>query len=420
MIEKDKKITLGIIIDTALKIPPYTGVTYRLYFLSKKLSQKGICVKIFLCNRNINDERDLKNLFDDSKLEFHIIPEKLFYNPKRLEKVISDNRIDIIQFEDSVSVIRFSQIAEHLKIPVCLEMHDVEATLKKFLGFKNTEVQKTRKISHEACKIAEKIICMTSLDSKELVHKIGVDYNKINIVSNPIDLSYFPYFGPNINFFNIIFVGNMFYWPNQKAAKKIIELILPKITEKTKKVKLYFVGIVPDDFKCKYQNNQINFTGPVNDLNKYLKLASIALCPVFEGSGMKVKILNYCAAGLPIITTKIGSSGYEQIKSLIVENNINKYSDIILNLFFNKKRLKNIGRKNRLFVEKYFDLEKISLEMASIYKKIIDNYEYKKKYIPAINLPLPLWLKENRINKISNRNYYIIKNGKVILKKKIT
>lgn len=75
---KFKNITLGIIIDTALKIPPDTGVTYRLYYLSKKLAQKGIKIKIFLCNRNFANEEDVKNLFKETSLEFHIIPDSIF------------------------------------------------------------------------------------------------------------------------------------------------------------------------------------------------------------------------------------------------------------------------------------------------------------------------------------------------------
>ena len=47
MLLGNKNITIEIIIDTALKIPPNTGVTYRLYFLSKKLTEKGLKVKLF-------------------------------------------------------------------------------------------------------------------------------------------------------------------------------------------------------------------------------------------------------------------------------------------------------------------------------------------------------------------------------------
>jgi len=72
------KKTLGIIIDTALIIPPNTGVTYRLYYLSKATVKQGMSVKLFICNRNIYTAADLKKLFDNSGIEFHLIPENIF------------------------------------------------------------------------------------------------------------------------------------------------------------------------------------------------------------------------------------------------------------------------------------------------------------------------------------------------------
>ena len=55
-----KKITIGIIIDTDIKIPPATGVTYRLYHLSKQLNKNKVNIKIFVCNRNIRKKTDEK------------------------------------------------------------------------------------------------------------------------------------------------------------------------------------------------------------------------------------------------------------------------------------------------------------------------------------------------------------------------
>ena len=79
---KFKDISLGIIIDTVLKIPPDTGVTYRLYYLSKKLAEKGIHVKIFLCNRIFETDKEIKSLLKEKSLEFYIIPELFFSNVK--------------------------------------------------------------------------------------------------------------------------------------------------------------------------------------------------------------------------------------------------------------------------------------------------------------------------------------------------
>ena len=97
--KKYRNIALGIIIDTALKIPPDTGVTYRLYYLSKKLAQNGMNVKIFLCNRNFKDDAEVKNLPQEPFLELHIIPKKIFYNVKKLNNIVKAKSIQSIFYD---------------------------------------------------------------------------------------------------------------------------------------------------------------------------------------------------------------------------------------------------------------------------------------------------------------------------------
>lgn len=417
--QKNKKICLGIIIDTDLRIPPFTGVTYRLYYLSQYLVKYGLKVKIFLCNRNIKNSKDEKILFDKSGIEFHVLPEKFFYSSSKMSSLIQDSSIDILQFEDSVSVIRYREIFQKLKIPVCLEMHDVESSLKEMLDYCSDDIKKTNEVSNNACRIANKIICMTPLDNYELINKIGADKKKISIIPNPIDLEKFKYFGPSNKKNNIIFIGNMFYWPNLNAAELIIKKIIPAVHKKNPETFFYFIGKAPINL-IKKQSKKNIFTGKIENLNSILKNTTLALCPVYEGSGMKVKLLNYCAAGLPVITTDVGVSGYEKVKSLIVENNINNYSVIINDLLNKREHLVKIGEKNRKYVEKYFDIKILAINMIKIYQKLSkQSVIFDNNYFNTKDVSLPLWLSEKRINKINNKNYYIIKNGKTIFKKKI-
>lgn len=419
---KNKNITLGIIIDTALKIPPNTGVTYRLYFLSKKLTEKGLKVKLFLCNRNINSNKDAESLFENSTMEYHIIPEKIFYDVKKMKSIIKENSLDILQFEDAISLLRYYEIGVKLNIPICLEMHDVETTLKEFLGYRKDEIKNAQIISHNACRLAQAIVCMTSLDHSELIHKVNVSKGKLTLIPNPIDLDYFLYYGPYIKSFNIIFVGNMFYWPNKNAMEQIAKKIYPEVIKKAKDIKFYFIGMIPKKIRKKYEKDNFIFTGSVDNLNEYLKIATLALCPVIEGSGMKVKLLNYCAAGLPVITSKIGASGYEKVKSLLIENDIDNYPNVIVDLLNHHSKLKKIGRSNRKYIEKNFDINDIADKTIRLYKKMIDNFQYKNRIIRKkriTKLVQLLWLDEKRVKTITNKNYYIINNGKIIYKKEI-
>jgi len=413
-LKKATPFNLGIIIDTALKIPPITGVTYRLFYLSRKLAQHGISVKIFICNRNIEKDEDIKRVLNDSDIELHIIPERNFYNVVKLRKIVAKNKIDILQFEDSASVLRYYPIAERLQIPIVLEMHDIESTLQKYFQKSPKKIALSQVISNIACRLSDIVITMTPFDFFELTEKIDSCSKKLQLIPNPIDFSEFRFYGPNLKQNNIIFIGNMYYKPNKEAAKYIATKIFPILKKKDKNITFTFIGMAGDELQ-KLANSNLIFTGPVNSLNEFLLQATIALCPITHGSGMKVKILNYCAAGLPIITTKLGASGYEKISSIIVEDDLSAFPDIIVELLSQQKKLKKIGMRNYQLAKKYYDINDIAKKLTGIYQDLIDLNQVNKNTLrmKKIKLPLPLWLEEGRIKKIKNKNYYVVKNNKI-------
>lgn len=412
-----KKINLGIIIDTDFRVPPLTGVTYRLYYLSRAIQKNNFNVKIFICNRNIISDADLWKNIKKTNLEIHIIPEKYFYNPDWMSDIILKYQIDIIQVEDIQSTIIFSQVALKLKIPLITELHDIEATLKKQFGHGSKNIKISLENIKLACDLSDVLVCMTKFDYLELVNRFGVKKSKVIQLPNPIDRKAFPYVGPDFTSRKVIFIGNMYYPPNRQAVYTIVEKIVKKLGDKS--VGFEMAGMAPRALKIKLQNERVKFIGVVNDLTSFLSSATVALCPVTEGSGMKVKILNYCAAGIPVITTNLGRSGYEAIKSLIIEDDIREYPVIIKKLMSNKSKLLSISKQLRKEVIKYYELDYIAKKAAKIYRKILfENQDSSAKnfFVKKNKLKL-LWHDEKRISNFSNPYYYIFKNGKLLTKK---
>lgn len=413
-----RKITIGIIIDTVLNIPPLTGVTYRLYYLSTALQKSGITVKIFLCNRNSIHSHKRGILSDDSDVEYHLIPEDVFYNPEELKNIISEHKLDILQFEDAVSVLRYKNIIEALNVPVCLELHDIEAALFEGLGFPGEDITAMKAITALACDSVDAVICMTAKDQTELINDIGIDSSRLFLVPNPIDTKLFPYHGANIKTNNLLFIGNMFYWPNAQAASVLVRSIFPKVLKQCPDAHLTLVGLIPPSIKKQCASHVVTCTGSVSEINSYLQNATIGLCPVQAGSGMKVKILNYCASGIPVITTSLGHSGYEGIDGIIVEDDITKYPEIIVKTLKDKNKLGDLGRRARRSVISHFDAVKIAEKMKHVYQIAVSSRQSqvlsKKKVYP---LAKPLWLREGRTPKIKNKYYYIIRHGTILNKK---
>ncbi len=411
-------MNIGIIVDTNFRIPPITGFTYRLYYLSKQLSLDRVSIKIFVCNRSVVNDSCLKLFRDNSGIEFHVIPEDVFYCLEKMEGIIEKNKIDVLQFEDCSSLLRYSRISAKLRKPTCLIMHDVEPSLRKMLGCHQKEIKKSLNESRKACLIANMVVCFSEFDRRELIDKVGVGKDKIILNHLAIDCNEFKRCRSARTVNKIVFVGNMHYEPNKDAVLTILKKVAPKVIGEVKKAKFYFIGMAPNSLRRMASKN-IVFTGEVGNLSKFLGGAAVALCPVEKGSGMKVKILNYCAAGLPVITTSLGASGYEKIKSLIVDDDISTYHERVLHLLHNKILARSIGFKNRQSVKEFYSIKSASATMRAAYDYLFTITDSFKATCYRGDVSMPMWLREGRVKKLSNKNYYIIRNGKRVLKKKI-
>ena len=66
--------------------------------------------------------------------------------------------------------------------------------------------------------------------------------------------------------------------------------------------------------------------GYVPDLRPVLAAADVAVNPVATGSGSNVKLSEYLAAGLPVVTTPLGLRGYEDVAGLVTLADLEGFS----------------------------------------------------------------------------------------------
>ena len=98
-----------------------------------------------------------------------------------------------------------------------------------------------------------------------------------------------------------LYVGAFDYDPNSVAAEVVVDELAPALPD----VEFLLVGRDPPPV----DRENVHAPGFVDDLPGVLSLADVALCPLTLGSGTKLKMLDYLAAGLPIVTTEVGTQG---------------------------------------------------------------------------------------------------------------
>jgi len=114
---------------------------------------------------------------------------------------------------------------------------------------------------------------------------------------------------------NLLFVGGFQHTPNIDAAEFLVHEIWPIIKQKISGVKLYIVGTRPTENIKKLASDDVIVTGYVKDLSPYYQECKVLLAPIRFGAGIKIKIIQSLAMGLPVVTTPIAVEGTSLIDS---------------------------------------------------------------------------------------------------------
>lgn len=93
---------------------------------------------------------------------------------------------------------------------------------------------------------------------------------------------------------------------NLDSLKYIIENILPKLNFD---YKFLVVGKADEEVVKRYTSSKINFLGFVENFQQTIQQFDVMLCPMTYGTGIKTKILEAMAAGVPVITNSVGAYG---------------------------------------------------------------------------------------------------------------
>jgi glycosyltransferase involved in cell wall biosynthesis len=121
---------------------------------------------------------------------------------------------------------------------------------------------------------------------------------------------------------DIAFIGSYGHAPNQDAARWLIGQIMPLVRQRDPAIRCLLVGSeMPDDLRglC---DDHVLAVGHVAHLAEVFDKVRLTVAPLAFGAGIKGKVLESLAAGVPCIGTPIAAEGLQlpdSLKSCIVD-----------------------------------------------------------------------------------------------------
>ncbi len=210
-----------------------------------------------------------------------------------------------------------SSIVEHCQErPVIYHSYNFELGLKETIlkGHPKYDslIKDTRVAEERACQRSNTIICVSQNDVDSLEKEYGNDDRKNqHVIENGADgrpLGTYPLVSELLfSYFVAVFIGSA-HKPNIDS----LDFIVDSLASQLPNMLFAVIGSVAETRLKPVPANVLLF-GRLEDEEKNILLesADVGINPMFEGSGSNLKMADYFASGLPVVTTPIGARGFQ-------------------------------------------------------------------------------------------------------------
>lgn len=158
----------------------------------------------------------------------------------------------------------------------------------------------------------------------------------------------------------LLFVGSFDHTPNRDAVEYLQGTLLPFIRGQLPDVSVSIVGAnPPQDLVTRYQES-VQFTGFLDNLTPSYDRARLSVAPLRFGAGVKGKVLDSMAHGLPVVGTPIAAEGLNARDGvhMVIAGNDGEFAEKLVRLYRDPQLWVSIRNHARELVRQDFSWER--------------------------------------------------------------
>jgi len=301
----------------------------------------------------------------------------------RLLRLVEDFSPDAVQIEYLQLALfardlkRWRQAGRHDSPRIILNTHELgsvprqrrarhaSSTLHRAVHL--AEARRWQHLQQEAWRWADRTLCVTDED-RALYEQQGGR----NLLTVPLGMdlqAIRPDRAPQGD--DSLFVGSFGHRPNVLAARLLVREIWPQVRQARPTARLVLAGRGSKEFLAaeKGAPDGIEAHGFVEDLGPLFRTSRLFVAPLPEGGGIKIKILEALARGIPVVTTPVGAEGIATADDdvMIIAPADGTFAPRLL-AALDDPRAEERARRARRLMEEKFGWEAITRRLAGIYE----------------------------------------------------
>jgi GT2 family glycosyltransferase/glycosyltransferase involved in cell wall biosynthesis len=170
---------------------------------------------------------------------------------------------------------------------------------------------------------------------------------------------------------SLLFVGYLHHPPNVDAIVHFTREILPRIHQRVPEATLTIVGVDPPKAVRKLEKDpRVTVAGFVPDLAPYYARATAFVSPIRVAAGVRVKLLEAFAAGVPVVSSVQGGEGLDVAdgRELLLAGTADAFAEKTVSLIRSPEAAAAMAARARAFVEQWYSWPAIVAALEEEYR----------------------------------------------------
>jgi len=298
----------------------------------------------------------------------------------KIRRIVQERQFDLVHY-DTISLAEYFD--DTGDIPKVLNHHNVESAMmmRRARNDRNilrkvyfyVEAKKLHAYEKRSCPRFDVNFVVSDLEKGVLARRtLG---GKVEVVSNGVDTDHYrPGSGSSPVRNSLLFSGRLDSYSNRAGILFFLGKIWPLLRLQIPDVHLTVLGKnpPPDLSRVAQREANVTVTGFVWDARPYFDAAEAYVCPIWDGGGTRLKILDAMAMGKAVVCTAIGCEGIEVSpgNNILIANTPAEFVWQVRRVLTDVNLRLSLGKEARKLVTERYSWKRIGSDLCRIYETV--------------------------------------------------
>jgi len=197
---------------------------------------------------------------------------------------------------------------------------------------------------------------------------------RCHVVPNGVDVDFFAPSGAVEQPNSLVFAGRMNWYPNEHAMCAMLRELWPALKQRIPGLRLTIAGMNPTRslHAAAAGDPDVRITGFVEEIRPLIAEAALYVCPIMDGGGTRLKLLDAMAMGKAIVATPLAAEGLDvrDGEELVISEFGEEFVAAVTALLADHQRRERLGQAARRKAVETYGWVSIGRDLFREYERV--------------------------------------------------